>query len=351
MTETGSVPLVEVWRGQIVESRHRGHLAAVDGDGRLVASLGAPDTVTYLRSSAKPFQMMPLLTSGAADRFGFTEKEIAVACASHNGEPIHTETVAGMLQKIGLDASYLKCGVHDPFSAEVTRQLRERGEAPTVLHNNCSGKHTGFLALALHLGAPVETYDQLDNPVQQLVLQTIAEFSGIPIGQIELAMDGCGAPVFGVPIRAMAVMYARFVNPPAEFPDAVRSACRRIAAAMMNNPEMIGGGLNERLDTEIMRAAAGAIVSKVGAEGVYTAGVLPGAKWPHGLGLALKIEDGEDRRARPTVVIEALRQLGVLDDSALAALAQYARFPIRNHRGDQVGEVQPNFVLERPTGS
>jgi L-asparaginase II len=343
---TGAVPLVEVRRGAIVESRHRGHLYAVDGAGNGVATLGAPETVTYLRSSAKPFQMLPLITSGAADRFAFTEPEIAVACASHNGEPIHTETVAGMLRKIGLDESFLKCGVHEPFSAEVTRQLREDGEKPTVLHNNCSGKHTGFLALALHVGAPVETYDQITNPVQLAVLRVIAEFSGESLSDIELATDGCGAPVFGMPIKSMALMYARLVNPPAEFTEEVRTACDRIVSAMTKHPEMIGGGLNERLDTEVMRATGGAVVSKVGAEGVYTSGVRPCEQFPTGLGLAFKIEDGEDRRARPTVVIEALRQLGVIDDGALSALQAYARFSIKNHRGDLVGEIKPNFELE-----
>lgn len=342
---SGAAALVEVWRGGIVESRHRGHFYAVDGEGRGVASLGAPGTVTFLRSSAKPFQMLPLITSGAADRFGFTEPEIAVACASHNGEPIHTETVAGMLAKIGLDESYLKCGIHEPFSAEVARELREAGEKPTVLHNNCSGKHTGFLAVALHLGAPVESYDAHDNPVQQAVVQAVAEFSGVEASQIAMATDGCGAPVFGMPINAMALMYARLINPPATLSPGTREACERIVSAMTDYPEMIGGGMSERLDTEVMRATAGAVVSKVGAEGVYTAGVRPCEKFPTGLGLAFKIEDGEDRRARPTVVIEALRQLGVIDAGALAALQPYARFPIKNHRGDLVGEIKPNFEL------
>ena len=344
-TGTEAERLVEVWRGQIVESRHRGHLSAVDGKGHTVTSLGVPETITYLRSSAKPFQMMPLVTSGAADRFGFTEDEIAVACASHNGEPIHTETVARMLAKIGLEPSALKCGVHEPFSAEVSRQLRAAGQSPTVLHNNCSGKHTGFLALALQLGAPIGTYDRPDHPVQKLVLQTIGQFSGIAAEQIILATDGCGAPVFALPVTAMALLFARLVQPPAHFREPVRAAARRITAAMVDHPEMIGGGLNERLDTEVMRATRGAVVSKVGAEGVYTAGINPSAAWPTGLGLAFKIEDGEDRRARPTVVIEALRQLGVLDETALAALAQYATFDIRNHRGDLVGAVRPNFEL------
>src|SRR6478672_1985535 len=151
-------PLVEVRRGGITESRHRGHVVAIEPDGNVVAQLGVPETVTFLRSSAKPLQALPLLVSGAADAFGFTDREVALACASHNGEPIHTEIVASMLKKIGLTPDALKCGTHEPFSPEVNRELRARGEAPNVLQNNCSGKHAGMLALAVHLGAPTETY-------------------------------------------------------------------------------------------------------------------------------------------------------------------------------------------------
>lgn len=338
--------LVEVRRGSITESRHRGHIIAVDADGQQVARLGVPEMLTYLRSSAKPFQSLPLVSSGAASRFGFTEKEVAIACASHNGEPIHTEAVAGMLRKIGLDASALKCGVHEPFSTEEAARLRERGEKPNVLHNNCSGKHTGMLALALHLNAPTETYDEPSNPVQLMIGRTIEQFSGVPLEDIAVGVDGCGAPVFGVTVRAMALMYARLVLPPESWPTETRDAARRIVSAMTAYPEMIGGRA-ERLDTVLMRATDGGVVSKVGAEGVYTAGVLPSARWPRGLGLAFKIEDGEDRRARPTVVIEALRQLGVLDEAALQELAPYRSFTIRNHRGDEVGEVRAKFELER----
>jgi L-asparaginase II len=310
----------------------------------MVAQLGVPETVTYLRSSSKPHQAIPLVASGAADHFGFTEKEIAIACASHNGERIHTETVAGMLNKIGLDASALKCGVHEPYSAEAARELRERGEQPTVLHNNCSGKHTGMLALALYLDAPIETYDQPDNPVQISIARSVSQFSGVPVEDIAVGVDGCGVPTFGVPVRAMALMYVRLVAPPEEFDEATRDACRRIVAAMTKYPEMIGGR-DERLDTKIMQAARGGVVSKVGAEGVYTAAVLPCKEWPHGLGLAFKIEDGEDRRARPTVAIEAMRQLGVLKDGALEEVKQYASFPITNRRGELVGEVRASFKL------
>jgi len=339
-------PLVEVRRGSITESRHRGHIVAVDGDGMIVAQLGAPQTVTFLRSSSKPHQAVPLIASGAADHFGFTEKEIAISCASHNGEAMHTETVAGMLKKIGLDMTALKCGVHEPYSRAAARELRERDEEPTVLHNNCSGKHAGMLALALHLQAPTETYDEPSNPVQLNIIRRIVQFSGVPAEDVAVGIDGCGVPTFGVTVRAMALMYARLVAPPKQFDEPTRKACRRIVSAMTRYPEMIGGRA-ERLDTVIMQAAPGKVISKVGAEGVYTAGVLPNAEWPLGLGLALKIEDGEDRRARPTVVIESLRQLGVLKNESFEAVKPYASFAIENHRGDTVGEVGASFELRR----
>ncbi len=340
-------PLVEVRRGAITESRHRGHIVALDGDGQIVARLGAPETLTFLRSSAKPFQSFPLVASGAADRFHFNEQEIAIACGSHSGEDIHVETVAGMLRKIGLHESALKCGVHEPFGREAAEALRARGESPNVLQNNCSGKHAGMLALALHLGAQTETYDQPNNPVQLAVAHIVAQFSGVPLEDIAVGVDGCGVPVFGVTVRAMALMYARLVttSSAADFSEEDRMAGARLVAAMGAYPEMVGG-MTERFDTEVMRATGGRVISKVGAEGVYTAGVLPSPEWPRGLGLAFKIEDGEDRRARPTVAIESLRQLGVLDDAALAALSPYARFAVRNHRGDEVGEVRASFELE-----
>ena len=336
--------LVEVTRGAITESRHRGHVIACEPDGQIVAFLGAPETVTFLRSSAKPHQAIPLIASGAADRFGFDEREIALACASHSGEPIHTEIAAGMLRKVGLGPEALRCGVHDPFSPDVTRELRGRGEEPNVLQNNCSGKHAGMLALAKFLGAPTETYDQADNLGQIAIAEVVSQFSDIAIENIAVGVDGCGVPVFGVTMKAMALMYARLIAPPPAFDAATRAACARIVAAMTNHPELIGG-TKDRLDTEMMRATNGSLISKVGAEGVYTAGVLPCPNWPNGLGLALKIEDGDDHRARPTVVIESLHQLGVLTDEARDAVSKYAFFPIRNRRGEVVGEVSAAFSL------
>jgi L-asparaginase II len=341
-------PLVEVRRGAITESRHRGHIAAVSGNGLLAAYAGFPDTVTFLRSSAKPFQAIPILASGAADHFGFTDKEVALACGSHSGEPIHTEIAAEMLRKAGIDASALRCGVHEPYSPESAQALREKGEQPTVLHNNCSGKHAAMLAFAKHLGAPLENYNSPEHPIQLAIARVVSQFSGIPIEDLSVGVDGCTVPVFGITVRAMALAYVRLVSPPAEFENPVRDACERIVKAMTTYPELIGG-TTERLDTEIMRAAPGAIVSKVGAEGVYTAGVLPCEEWPQGVGLALKIEDGDDRRARPTVVIESLRQLGVLRDKSLEHVSRYAFFPVHNRRGDLVGEIRASFAFRTPS--
>ena len=342
-------PLVEVKRGSITESRHRGHIVVVDPDGNVIASAGALETVTFLRSSAKPFQAMPLLVSGAADRFGFTDREVALACGSHNGEPIHTELAASMLDKIGLGPEALRCGAHEPYGVEAARELQRRGEQPNALHNNCSGKHAGMLALAIHLGASIDNYESPVNPVQKAIADTVSQFTGVPVTDMAVGVDGCAAPIFGITMKAMALAYARLVSPPASFDKTTREACERIVRVMSSYPELIGG-TSDRLDTEVMRAAPGRVISKVGAEGVYTAGISPCKQWPNGLGLALKIEDGDDKRARPTVVVEALRQLGVLRDESLEAIAKYSFFPLINRRGDLVGEITASFALKKPSG-
>jgi L-asparaginase II len=337
-------PLVEVKRGSITESRHRGHIVVVDPEGKIVASLGAPEYVTYLRSSAKPFQAVPLLITGAAEHFGFTDREVALACGSHNGEPIHTELAASMLKKIGLGPEALHCGAHEPYGAEAALELRARGEQPNALHNNCSGKHVGMLAVALHLGASIDNYEKPENPVQKAIADVVSQFCGVAVTDMAVGVDGCGVPVFGITVKAMALAYARLVSPPESFDQKTRAACERIVRVMSTYPELIGG-TSDRLDTALMRAAPQRLVSKVGAEGVYTAGIKPSEEWPHGLGVALKIEDGDDKRARPTVVIESLRQLGVLRDESLEAVAKYAFFPVKNRPGDVVGEISASFDL------
>jgi L-asparaginase II len=336
--------LVEVVRGSTVESRHRGMIAAVTSAGGVVAHLGDIDFVTYLRSSAKPFQALPLVAGGAAEHFDLTDRELAVIIGSHGGEEIHTQTVAGLLAKIGLGPSALKCGAHIPFDATAAKRLGPDG--PTVLHNNCSGKHSGMLALARFLGHDLSTYDHPDHPVQQLVRSTLATFADVEPENIALGTDGCGAPTFAVSIRQMALAFARLVCPDeVEFDAPTVSACARVVEAMVCFPEMVGA-TRERFDTDLMSVAKGKLIAKVGAEGVYTVGVLPCEQYPVGLGVALKIEDGDDRRIRALVAVESLRQLGVLNEEELANLSDYRERGIKNHRGDLIGHIRPAFQLE-----
>jgi L-asparaginase II len=337
---------VEVRRGAITESRHYGHLIVMDGDGETLFSKGVPDAVTFMRSSAKPHQAIPILTTGAAEHFGFTDREIAIACGSHDGEAEHREAVASILGKIGLDESALACGAHEPYGKRAAEELKRSGEKPSPLHNNCSGKHAMMLALALYLKAPVKEYERFEHPVQQLIANTVAQFSDQPVRALRVGIDGCSAPNFALPLRAMALMFARLVRPPAWFDDATRRACRRLVNAMLAYPEMVEG-VGE-LDTELMRAGDGMIVSKVGAEGVYTAGVLPSERFPAGLGLAFKIEDGDKGdRARSPLAVGILRQLGLLEPATISELKGFVRPVIRNHRGDEVGEVVVALELSR----
>jgi L-asparaginase II len=332
-------PLVLVTRGSSVESVHRGHVAAVDGRGRVVARLGSGAAVAFMRSATKPFQALPLVSSGAADRFGLDDAELAVTCGSHDATPAHTSAVRSMLGKAGLSASDLKCGAHEPYSKEAAEGLRRSGESPTALHNNCSGNHSGLLLLALHLGADLETYLRPENPAQRAVFRAVSEFSGVPAGELAYATDGCGIPTFALTVETMARMFARLVADGG-------GAARRVVGAMVKHPEMVEG--DGELDTELTRAGAGRLVSKVGAEGVYAAGVFPCERWPDGLGLAFKVEDGDKGdRARSPAAVELLRQLGVLSEGQISStpLSRLARQTLKNHRGDEVGEVRPAFRL------
>lgn len=326
--------LAEVIRGNTVESVHRGHLIVIDGTGKTVASLGDPATVTYFRSACKAFQAIPFITSGAADAFGFTDDEIALAVASHSGEPMHVEVAKRMLERAGLEESDLRCGTHLPFGSAAAAEMQRNGEQPTQLHNNCSGKHIAMLALAKHTGADLGSYESPDSRIQKRILRCIADFTGVAEDQIAIGIDGCAAPNFAVPIEAMAQSFLNLIAPSA-FPEPTQKAANRIVAAMMQYPELIGG--SERLDTMLMKAAPGEIISKVGADGVWLCGVLPSEKWPTGLGIALKVEDGDDHRARPVVAVEVLRRLGIVSNDDLQDLSP---MPIKNRRGEIVGRVE-----------
>ncbi|MEP7342707.1 MAG: asparaginase [Acidobacteriota bacterium] len=351
--QNAAVPLVEVLRGSMVESVHRGVIAAIDASGRVIASLGDINTRTWYRSAAKPFQTIPLIASGAADHFNFTPQEIAVITASHSGESIHLEAVSSILQKIGLTEADLLCGAHMPFDEASAKQLRAAGRPPQVLHNNCSGKHSGMLAFAKFIGEPTANYIDPQHPIQRRIRDTLVWFAAVhptamndPMDdEIAIAVDGCSAPVFGLSIATMARGYARLVAVRhTDIEPGLAAAAEQVVDSMMKFPEMIGGS-HGRLDTDLMRTASGRIVSKVGAEGVQLLGVLPCAQYPKGLGIAIKIEDGDTRRARDPVVIETLRQLSLLDEYQLSQLSRYARSTVLNYRKIEVGEVRTCFKL------
>jgi L-asparaginase II len=334
-------------RGETVESIHRGHFAAIEGDGRIVESLGDPNFLTFIRSAAKPLQAIPFITSGAPERFGLLESEIALACGSHAGESFHIETAKSMLEKCGLTEKDLLCGTHFPFDDASAKAMLRAGGKPTQLHNNCSGKHSAMLAFAKHIGADLKSYESNTNPVQKKILETIAKFSSVDEDEIVVARDGCAAPNFALPVSGMARSFARLVFPPKEFDDETREACRRIISAMMNYPELIGG--THRFDTLIMKALHGRVISKIGAEGIYCAGILPSQKFKRGLGIAFKIEDGDDRRARPVVALEIFRQLGILDEDSAKSLHEFAPMILKNRRGDVIGKVVSPLKLNVPS--
>jgi len=339
-SETNSSPLIiEVTRGELIESRHRGSIAAVDGRGRLAASVGDISVRTWYRSAAKPFQTLALVESGAAEAFGLTPAELSVITGSHSGEEIHLEAVRAILEKTGLTETSLLCGAHMPFDDAAARELRSSGRSPSVLHNNCSGKHAGMLAFCRHLGAPVENYIDPGHPIQRRIRSLLAEFSGIGEDEIDVAIDGCSAPVFGLTIEEMARGYGALVAGSIH-----EGSAARVVGAMIEYPEMVGGS-RKRLDTDLMRVMNGSLISKVGAEGVQLLGVRPNGAYPHGLGIAIKIEDGDIRRARDPVVIETLRHLGLIDPRQAGALSAYAGSKLFNYRGLEVGEVRPAFTL------
>jgi L-asparaginase II len=327
--------LANVIRGETVESVHRGHLIAIDGGGKTVMSLGKPDVVTFFRSACKPFQAMPFMTSGACDALGYSDEEVALACASHSGEARHVRIAQLMLERASLTEAHLRCGSHLPFNEKEAERMQRGGEHPTQLHNNCSGKHAAMLAFAKHIDADLASYDVIDNPVQKAILEMIALFTEVPIEQIKIGVDGCAAPNFALPLSAMAKSFMNLISPPENFPKEIRNACSRIVSAMTSFPELIGGV--ERLDTMLMQAADGKVISKVGADGVWLCAVLPSEKWPSGISIALKVEDGDDRRARPVVAVALLKRFGILSVDALPELSPMS---IKNRRGDVVGRIE-----------
>ncbi len=319
---------VLVYRGDLVENRHRVSLALY-GEGGLLAYGGNPALVSYLRSSAKPFQALALFLTGAVERFGLGEEEIALATASHDGTPRHVEVAARFLEKLGLGPERLVCGVHPPFSKEAREALKKAGENPTPLHHNCSGKHAGMLAAALALGAPLEGYERPDHPVQLLNQRTLAELSG---AEPLLATDGCSVPTFALPLsRAARAFY--FLARPEAAPAPYREALRRVGEAMRRHPELVAGPGS--IDTLLMERLP--LLAKRGADGYYGLALLESPRGP--LGLALKVEDGATQ-AREVAVVALLRLLGLEPGPT-----PWDRPEVRNHRGLPVGHLEARLEL------
>ena len=320
---------VVVTRGAIVESLHRVHAVVVDASGATIGVAGDAALVSHWRSCAKPFQVMSLLEQRGFDAIGWGDDQLALACGSHGGEPEHVALAAGMLSSIGMEEGDLACGPHEPLSTRGQRVLRESGERPTRLHNNCSGKHAAMLAKAHTAGWPTVGYERLEHQVQQECLQHVAHWAGVDASTIGCAIDGCGVGVFALPLQAMALAYARLAD------SARRSheVPSRIVHAMQTRPFLVGG--SDRFDSAIINATNGRVITKVGAEGVHSIALVD-----EGIGMAVKVECGSQRAQFPAV-IALLQRYGALPAALPAELAEFARRTLRNTRGESVGEVRP----------
>jgi L-asparaginase II len=319
--------LVELTRGDLVESAHRAAVAVCDADGRIVAEWGDTERMVFPRSAIKMIQALPLVESGGADAFGLSDEHLALACASHSGEPMHTGRVGAWLGMIGAADKDLRCGPHYPYGEPARDAMVRAGETPLHIHNNCSGKHTGFLTLARHLGAPLDAYVETVHPVQLAVMDAIAGVAGVPVGSWGLGIDGCSAPNFALPLSRWAYAMARLAT--GKGLSAARAqAANRLVSAMAAHPELMSG--TGRACAHFIRATEGRAIVKTGAEGVFVA-ILPG----RGLGVALKIVDGATR-ASETLMAACLVKLGALDPHHPTAKL-YLDAPIRNWEGLAVG--------------
>jgi L-asparaginase II len=318
--------LVEVTRGPMAESLHRGAAVLADAGGRIHARWGEEGRLVYPRSAVKPIQAIPLVESGAADAFALTGEELALACASHNGEPAHVAAAAGLLARLGLGEHDLECGAHAPMHGPSADALIREGRAPSALHNNCSGKHGGFLATALHEGWPTAGYIGRSHPVQQRILGVLEQVTAQDLGSAPWGLDGCSIPTIAVSLGGLAVGMARMADP-AGLPDRRAEAVLRIRKAWTTHPFFIAG--SGRFDTAVIEATGGRVLVKVGAEGVYCA-CLP----EEGLGLALKIDDGAGRAAE-VALAAVLMRLGLG-----AGLEAFTTAPVATRRGAPAGIIR-----------
>ena len=330
------VPLAVATRGPAVESIHYGSVAVVDRDGRLLYTAGDPAALTFTRSALKPVQALPFVAAGGVRKFGLSGEQVALLCASHSGEPRHVEAVADMLAKSGSTAADLQCGTHAPGFYEA------RGDVPppppySPLAHNCSGKHAGMLAYCAMCGHSKADYLSFDHPLQQAIRAAVARFTGIPADELVSGIDGCSAPNYAVPLSGLAFAYARLAAPAAD--SVYGDAPQTLARAMTTHPEMVSG--ERRSDLALMRAGRGDWVAKIGAEGVQAIGTRTS-----GLGIAIKMADGQKRGLYP-VIVGVLDGLGLLDRRAADELASWGHPELRNYRGLQTGDVHRVLVLDK----
>ncbi|MBN1536374.1 MAG: asparaginase [Anaerolineales bacterium] len=354
-------PMLELTRGEArpdgaypnietVESIHYGAAAVVDAHGNTLAWYGDPQTVTFLRSSAKPFQAMPFFERGGQEHYQLDPCQIAILCSSHSGTDDHMNTVQSIQVKAGINESDLLCGTHPVFDPVTAKALRERHEKPTPNRHNCSGKHTGMLAFARMQNQPIENYLDPQHPIQKTILSTFADMVRFPEEEIALGTDGCSAPVFAIPLYNAALGFARLCDPHngQVSPSARVDACQLITTAMTSNPDMVAGP--GRFDTLLMQAYQGKVLSKAGAEAFQALGIMPGVlhSGSPGIGIAYKISDGDNTgRARRAVGLEILRQLGLLAMIDIQPLTEFGpEYPIFNWRKLKVGRAQPCFALQ-----
>ena len=350
----GAAPpvLVDVRRGGITESRHRGHVVQVGADGAIERAIGDPQVVVALRSAAKPLGLAAFVESGAADAFELSAPELAVLAASHSGEDLHVRTIQAILRRAGISQAFLGCGTENaPLDQLTAQRLARDGERPGAIRHQCSGQHASFLLFAKHAGWPLEEYWVPEHPTQVAFREALARVLRMPVGALVTSVDACGILTYHVPLVDVARAFALLADPAGVASDPVRRtlvpALTRIRDAMLAAPDLVAGP-RQRFDTALMRTLPGRVVAKGGAEALQGVSLLPGSRPGHkaAAGLAVKIDDGDGRgRARPAVTVEALRQMGVVGDAELRRLAPYHRPPLHDPRGAVVGEVVTSFEL------
>jgi L-asparaginase II len=322
--------LVEVKRGGVLESFHRGVICIVNQDNKIVYAEGDTQQICFPRSALKFFQQIPLLCSGAVEHFGFTEKEIALFCGSHNGEHQHVDTVRSILSKIGLDESYLLCGPQMPTLKDDQYEIIKGDLKPLRIHNNCSGKHAGFLAYCVYKNWPLENYIDPNHPLHLEILDVISEFHEYPKEKIQQGIDGCSAPIFAFPVFNQAVAYKNLIYPN-KFSQAVQKACQIMVDAIVHYPEMIAG--EKRYCTDLMRQSEGKLIGKTGADGVYSIGIRG-----LNLGICIKVDDGK-MGPQYNIAQAVIEQLGILSQEANQSLRHYVVQENKNFGGLCTGET------------